>query len=279
MGRMIKPAFLAKQVAKSRRDGETSAFLRRLIFFVVDRVARERYGDEYPVRCLQVGCAVQRLLRNVGVRSNLWVGAVCVPGAYRDPEVFSWIGFWDQDHHFWLRTEFGEIVDLSAAQMHLHPRRSRKDGYGMPALWWGIGRSPLPDVLRYLPDTLLPGVQLPDVSEQTDLETFLEAVQRSWDRWLESAKVEDILFSPILDGIDTLNRLVETQHPWASGARRADRLGFALPPWIEARTDELFESYRSGAAPSSPLANAGVFREEHSDRNSSHGIAATRGNT
>ena len=250
---MIKAAFIAKQVEKSRHARRTSPFLRRLILSTVDQVALEWYGDDSAIRCLQISSAIQQLLNEVGIRSELWVGALCIPGIGVDAWESGWVGFWDEDHHAWASTEFGELVDLNASRVHLHPCTVRKYKFAMPALWWDE-LSDLPSVIRYLPDSHLAGLHFPDPGESADLEHFQEAVGERWRTRLETQSVEAIQFGPVLDGIQTLDRLVDEGHGWAVGAYQFNAAGYPLPPWIEARTDEMRDCIRQGIVPPSRLA-------------------------
>lgn len=251
---MIKPAFLNAQAGKSRRESKTSPFLRRLIFSTVEQAAETWYAADYPVRCLQTSVAAQSLLARFGVKSELWLGAFCAAGLYADPPAATWVGFWDQDHHVWLRTEFNELVDLSVSQLHRHPRSSRKDGIGMPAVWWD-DISEWPSVIRYLPDTCLPAVRLPHASDQTDLEAFVRAVATLADERLESASVEQIVFGSILDNVETMNRLTQAGHPWIRGALAYQNLDVDFPSWILERERELVEAHQAGERAASRLAS------------------------
>lgn len=250
---MIKTAFLKAQTEKSRRESKTSPFLRRLIFSTIEQTAKTRYAADYPVRCLQTSVAAQALLARFGIKSELWLGALCAAGLYTDPPAATWVGFWDQDHHVWLRTEFNELVNLSASQLHQHPRSQRKDGIGMPAVWWD-DISEWPSVIRYLPDTWLRAVRLPDAGDQADLEAFEGAVSILTDEHLQNASVEQIAFGPILDNVETMNRLTQAGHPWVRGALAYQNLDVDFPPWVLEREQELVEAHKAGKRATSRLA-------------------------
>ncbi|ENM5895723.1 hypothetical protein NTH50_003915 [Vibrio mimicus] len=58
------------------------------------------------------------------------------------PQVFAensiaprWNGFWGDDHHVWLMTEFGELVDLTIKYLHLYPVTKGNNQLEMPAIW------------------------------------------------------------------------------------------------------------------------------------------------
>lgn len=239
---MIKPAFLKAQTLKSRQMGQTSLFLRRLIFSTVDRLAKNRYGEDYPIRCLQTSVAVQSLLASLGIRSELWLGALCAAGPHEDPTAATWAGFWGQDHHVWLRTEFNELVDLSVSQLHLHPRSIRDDGIAMPPVWWDdIGG--WPPIIRYLPDSRIGEVSLP-APDETDLAEFRTDIMVAFGEQTKHARVDQITFGPILDNVDTMNRLTAQGHPWLVGALAFLGHGVSFPPWIQAREAELNAAYK-----------------------------------
>lgn len=82
---MIKPGFIKAQVAKPAANGETSNFLRRLVFSVVDRVAKAHYGPLYSTKYFQVSAAIQAVLDRLGIESRLWIGAVCIAEVFDEP--------------------------------------------------------------------------------------------------------------------------------------------------------------------------------------------------
>ena len=148
---MIKKAFLDKQAIKAQNERRTSGFLRRLCFTVVENVLMQHYCDSYSMRCLQASLAISSILKKVGIKSQPYIGEVCVPQVFLDNKIApKWNGFWGDDHHVWLMTEFGELVDLTIKYLHLHPVAKGNSQLEMPAIWWSE-TSRLPNVIKYLP--------------------------------------------------------------------------------------------------------------------------------
>lgn len=212
---MIEPGFIKAQVAKSAANRQTSSFLRRLVFSVVDEVAVAHYGAHYPTRCLQVSAAVRTVLERFGIRSSLWVGAVCVAEVFEDAGFATRGGFWDQDHHLWLTTEYDELVDLSISQIHRHPRSQRSEGIAIPAVWWSdLGQ--WPPVIRYLPDAPVKiGLQGEDVA---DLSSFQGKVMAALDARLATNSVQDTAFARMLCDVDGMNEATRLGDPWLTRA-------------------------------------------------------------
>ncbi|MBN9206680.1 hypothetical protein [Methylibium petroleiphilum] len=233
---MIKPGFIKAQVAKSAANRQTSPFLRRLVFSVVDEVAVAHYGALYPTKCLQTSAAIRAVLERFGIQSRLWVGAVCVAEVFEDAGFASWGGFWDQDHHLWLTTEYDELVDLSISQVHRHPRSQRSDGIGMPAVWWSdIGQ--WPPVIRYLPDAPVK-VALPG-EDAADLAVFQGKVMAALDARLATGSVQDTLYARMLCDVDAMNEATRRGDPWLTRAVVFVDGRIPFPAWIQEREREL----------------------------------------
>jgi hypothetical protein len=252
---VIKQSFIEKQIDRSRRDRRTSPFLRRLIFRIVDEAATEHYGATYPTRCIQCSAALWTLLNEFGIRSRLSLGALCIVEVFADRRPPRWGGFWDHDHHVWAVTEFGELADLAVGRLHLHPAGGEGDFLPGPSIWWNDpGR--LPPIFRYLPDS----PAKPDIAEPegaADLAMFLLGVRSRYFEMLQKADVAEIAFPGILDGMDTLQRLLEAGDPWATGAFAVQKFGVPFPPWIAEREAELLECWRQRKRAPSRLARYG----------------------
>ncbi|GGL35612.1 hypothetical protein [Caulobacter rhizosphaerae] len=245
---MIKPTFLKAQMAKAAA-GRTPPFLRRLTAGVVDRVATAHYGQAYAMKCLQTAHAVGEVLKRFGVGSQIWLGAFCAAEVFETSGFQGWGGFWGQDHHAWLYTANHELVDLSVAHMHRHPRASRKDGIPMPPVWWDDVSS-WPPVLRYLPDSPAK-IGFPDPRDAADLKMFMSLVMVELDRVLAEDEVDDVTFGPILSGLDAMDALTERGHPWLVRAIEFQDRGARFPLWIEQRHQELLAAWAGGyVAPS-----------------------------
>ena len=245
---MIKPSFIKKQVEKATRVGATSPVLRSLVFSVVDRVAQAHYGDQYPLKCLQTAAATQQLLATIGIKSSLWGGAVCFAEVFDDASDISWGGFWGEDHHVWVITEFKEYVDLSISRLHQHPKSRRTDGVPVPAVWWD-DITQWPPVIRYLPDNPVRiGLEGQDAA---DLTRFLHRVERGFSDVLAHGQIDALKFAPLLAGPDSMNDLYAQGLPWAVRSYVIQERNIPFPSWIVEREEELWRAWEAGTtAPS-----------------------------
>jgi hypothetical protein len=240
---MIKRAFLKKQMKKSHAEGRTTHFLRRLVFSIVDKALLEHYGPEYPLKCLQASVGVQLVLDSFGIQSRLFTGAVCFAQVYEgDETALGWGGFWDQDHHVWVVTEFRELVDLTIAKLHLHPVLSRPDAIPIPALWWDEITT-WPRTILYLPEGSVT-IELPE-EEMADLDLFTRKVRSTKDRILNQSSFDQVSFSPILYGPKSLNTLSRKGNLWLQRTLKFQELNIPFPPWVQRRQQEIMRRYQS----------------------------------
>ncbi|KCZ53199.1 hypothetical protein HY29_17445 [Hyphomonas beringensis] len=234
---MIKAGFLKKQREKSRSNQSTTPFLRRLVFHTVDQVALEHYGADYAMKCAQTAGAAQRLLSLLGVQSRLTLGAACFPKIAPDGRFLGWTGFWGDDHHIWLTTEFFEVADLSIARLHDHPE-TRGAEMPTPAIWWGYQQG-WPPIIRYLEDTFIDRIALSCALEQASFEAFLEKVEVALLSILNEQSVSDIRFDSVLMNVDQLNALTDANDRWATAAYFVPAHNITFPDWIVEREKEL----------------------------------------
>lgn len=200
------------------------------------------------MKCLQTAAATAALLNRFGIKSRLWVGALCAAEVFEDGTA-TWGGFWGQDHHVWLTTEFSELVDLSITQLHRHPKSRRSDGIPIPAIWWNdLGR--WPPVLRYMPDSPISiGLEGPD---RTDLEAFKSRVKEALEAEVARKNVSDIGFGPILENVGTMD-LLHDRNDWLTRAILFQDRNIPFPAWIGRRERELTEAYEKGQLAPSAL--------------------------
>lgn len=240
---MIKPSFIKKQVEKATRVAATPPVLRSLVFSVVDQMAQEHYGSQYPLKCLQTAAATQQLLATMGIRSTLWCGAVCFAEVFDEASDVSWGGFWGEDHHVWVITEFKEYVDLSISRLHQHPNSRRTDGVPVPAVWWD-DITQWPSVIRYLPDSPV-GIGL-EGSDAADLAQFLNRVEQAFNRSLAHGQIDAVKFSPLLTGPNSMNDLYAQGLPWAVRSYVIQEHNIPFPSWIVERQEELWSAWEAG---------------------------------
>lgn len=196
------------------------------------------------MKCLQTAAAAQTLLEISGIKSDLWMGAVCFAEAFEQPGVVTWAGFWNHDHHVWLLTEFRELADLSIAQMHMHPNRNRDDGIPVLPIWWDDIEE-WPSVIRYLPDGLVK-IGFVDPADIADLTNFLAKVCNRFDETLRLGSVSNVNFGPILANVKMMEILYEQNHPWLVRAIDFSERGVPFPLWIRKREAELTAASRLG---------------------------------
>lgn len=249
---MIGIDFLKSQITKSRNDDLTAPFLRHLIFQTVDTVAREHYPDDYSMKCAQVSGAIQHLLSHIGIRSTLIIGAACFAKVSPTKGFDGWTGFWGNDHHMWIQTEFHEIVDLSISQLHEHPRTVDKE-VQIPAFWWDQrpGTAPL---FKYLYDIQIDKIEMDEAPQATYM-AFLAKVKDKFDDTVAASMDERIHFVPMLSTLTELNTLVTEGDSWASGALSILHNKILHPYWIREREKELSEYQAKGQHPPSRLSS------------------------
>ena len=166
----------------------------------------------------------------------MWIGAVCVAEVFDEPGHASWGGFWDQDHHIWLATEYFEYVDLSISQCHRHPRCRRPDGVPIPALWWS-DVTQWPPVIRYLPDS--PVAMGLEGEDALDLARFRAKVMAALDGHIATRTVQDTAFDRILIGVESMNEGFDRGDQWLTRAIVFQDSGVPFPNWIREREQEL----------------------------------------
>lgn len=198
---------------------------------------RSSYGHNYSVRCLQASECIRSILAELGIQSRLLAGALCTASIYvGPPQEYGWFGFWGEDHHVWLVTEYAELIDLTIAQLHLHPAASRPDAYPIPAFWWHPIYE-MPCAFKYLPLGPIT-IKLPPEEMEILDGVRNNAVALLSDEMTCGSMPKEPDFQ-IIYGIESLNQLCQTGHPWASQALIFQEMGFPLPPWVAQRESEL----------------------------------------
>lgn len=126
----------------------------RVVTKVVDRITGDRV--DFP---LLVAAACVEALKNFGIRSQVMYGQAAWIAIMQDNSP-AWAGCWGENLHFWVATEFGEVVDLNASVGH------RKVGalHSPPILWCAH----VPSFYRYLPE----GVAELELTSESDLKRF-----------------------------------------------------------------------------------------------------------
>ena len=236
---MISDGHLKEEASRSILTGHTTPFLRELILSVVDHALRNHYADEYSIKCLQSSVAIQALLKHIGIKSDIWIGATCYAKVSTSDVPRGWNGFWDEDHHVWVTTQFHELVDLTIKEMHKHPART-DDQLPVPALWWDEITS-WPSVIKYLPEGRV-SIDLPK-EDAEDLEAFQGLVMRTFEDYQATKTPKEVIFQPILMGPRSMNELHAAGNPWVRGSLVFQEMNIPHPPWIARRERELMSRY------------------------------------
>ena len=240
---MIKSTFINKQIEKSKRQKSTSPFLKKLIFSVVDKALKLHYGDSYSMKCLQSSVAIRSILDMYEIKSREYVGALCVSQVFeRNDKLPSWNGFWDKDHHVWLHTEYGELVDLTINALHLHPASKKFVQLEVPSVWWG-DTAEWPRLLKYLPDGAI-NLELPKEDEK-DLEVFIKLVSKEYEAVIQNSSVNDIKYEPILHGVQSCNDLHASGNQWLVKSYFLQENNIPYPDWIQNRHNQLMTEYEN----------------------------------
>jgi hypothetical protein len=133
----------------------------RVITKVVDRITSDRV--DFP---LLVCAAVVEALKNFGIESQVMYGPAAWVEIMPDHQPV-WAGCWGQNFHFWVATQYGEVVDLNTSVAHRkgsHSQPSLKAAYAPPMLW----AREVPAFYRYEPE----GIAELELTEATDIERF-----------------------------------------------------------------------------------------------------------
>lgn len=131
----------------------------RVVTKVVDRIAGDR--NDYP---LLVAAACVEALKGHGIDSRIMYGKVAWIEVLEDHSVI-WTGCWGENVHFWVATQFGEVVDLNTSVAHrkrAHDRPELKPLFSAPMLW----SREVPRFYRYEPE----GIAEIELTEARDVQ-------------------------------------------------------------------------------------------------------------
>lgn len=108
------------------------ACVSRIVTKVTDRLSGDR--SECP---LLVAAATVEALRGFGVGAQVFYG----PAAWieiMEDHTTRWAGCWGEHFHFWVATQYGEVVDLNTSVAHrkrAHSDPTARAIYSPPILW------------------------------------------------------------------------------------------------------------------------------------------------
>jgi len=140
---------------------EVIANVSRVVTKVTDRITGDR--NDFP---LLVAAACMEALKLHGISSQIMYGPVAWIEVLEDHSLV-WAGCWGDYFHFWVATEFGEVVDLNASVAHrkrAHQDPKVKPLYSPPMLW----SLDVPTFYRYQPE----GIAELELTEEADQKKF-----------------------------------------------------------------------------------------------------------
>jgi hypothetical protein len=155
----------------------------RLVTKVTDRITGDR--SEFP---LLVACVTTAALKHCGVEANIFYGAAAWVEVMENQSLM-WVGAWGEHTHFWVTTQYGEVVDLNTSVSHrkrAHTNPDHQPKYSPPLLW----SKEVPGFYKYQPEGLAE-VELDGERDQ---------------RWFETCMKE------ILEKLTDVKALLETPH-------------------------------------------------------------------
>ncbi len=137
------------------------AVISRVVSRVIDRIAGDRV--EVP---LMVAAAVQEALKLHGIQAQIMYGPAAWVEVLEDQSPI-WAGCWGEHIHFWVATQYGEVVDLTTAvayRKRAHDSPQSQSLYSPPLLW----SREVPAFYRYLPE----GIAELELTDAEDLRKF-----------------------------------------------------------------------------------------------------------
>src|SRR5438034_645882 len=96
-------------MATSSTPLHTIAQISKVVTRVIDRLTGDRV--DYP---LLVAGACSAALGNYGIESHILYGRAAWVEILEDHSVL-WAGCWENSQHFWVESEFHEIIDLNSS--------------------------------------------------------------------------------------------------------------------------------------------------------------------
>lgn len=144
------------------------AAVSRLVTKVADRITGDR--SEFP---LLVACVTMESLKQCGIQSNIFYGQAAWVEVMENQGLM-WAGCWGEHTHFWVTTQFGEIVDLNTSvsyRKRSHSNPDHQPKFSPPLLW----SKEVPAFYRYIPEGLAE-VELDQERDRRWFETCVKEV-------------------------------------------------------------------------------------------------------
>jgi hypothetical protein len=148
----------------------------RVVTKVVDRVTGDRV--DFP---LLVAAACVEALKNFGIESRIMYGQVAWIEILSD-QTIAWAGCWGQNYHFWVATQFGEVVDLNASvayRKRSHQMPQLEALYSPPMLW----SAEVPSFYRFEAE----GVAELELLDERDIQRYEQVLREVKEKCITSA--------------------------------------------------------------------------------------------
>jgi len=148
----------------------TIAEVSRLVTKITDRISGDR--SEFP---LLVNCVALEALKLCGIPANIFYGQAAWIEVMEDMSLV-WAGCWGKNSHFWIATNFGEVVDLNTSVSYRkkdHHNPLHRPKYSPPLLW----SREVPAFYRYVPEGIAE-IELTTERDQRWLKLCLDEIRQ-----------------------------------------------------------------------------------------------------
>lgn len=162
----------------------------RIVTMTIDRITGDR--SEFP---LLVAASCVEALKRYEIESRIMYGQVAWIEVMPDHSL-AWAGCWDGNFHFWVATQFGEVIDLNTSVAHRtrsHNNPELKALFSPPILW----SSEIPQFYRYIPEGVAE-LELTEERDQKRFEAVLQEIQEKCGPAIIAGQEQDFPNEPIL---------------------------------------------------------------------------------
>ena len=182
------------------------------------------------------------ILDYLGIKSFVVEGSACLGLVYgNNPYRITWGGFWDKDHHYWLTSEYGDIIDFTISKLHIHPYEKIQNQVPILPIWW----TPIdisPPIFKYLPKTFGRPQDKLEKEESIKLKEFKDDILKIIEEGtLNSHELNSF---EILTGREKFIQLYEQRNTWIYIFIEKHK-ELKWPDWILNREQELIQNYRN----------------------------------
>lgn len=146
----------------------------RIVTRVIDRITGDRV--DYP---LLVGAGCVEALKAFGIESRVMFGQVAWVEILEETQQPIWAGCWGENYHFWVATQYGEVVDLNtsvACRKRSHTSPELKAIYSPPMLW----SKKVPAFYRYIPEGIAE-MELMEPADQRKYDLVMSEIRSKCD--------------------------------------------------------------------------------------------------